>query len=386
MKKSTVKNRVVCRSVFAVLACLMLSLCTFLPFIGNRKAYAAEVDISPDFSINMPFEWTIYVKDYNDSINNQVFWANQTSFRFLRINGQFSFTLTSPKLNSSNQFYSNSVNISFYPLLANSIFLNMSDSNTDVFQMFTTFVNPDVSESYYPRLQCCFGLSALTSLFGEIYVYRDSFVSPVTNKTYDKASLMTPLYSSTYPYSKLLGISYYYGILFGIHTDKDSDISLPLYLFEFDSGAYFPFIIAPNYNYFPYSSNFSYSNYSQRYFSLAPYYVINDGSIAGADSYNTGYNSGYQSGYNSGYDDGKSDGETVGYKKGETVGYNNGYNKGIENANTYSFTGLFSAVIDAPVKVFTFMFNVEILGVNLSDFAISLLSICLLISVVRFLI
>ncbi len=74
-------------------------------------------------------------------------------------------------------------------------------------------------------------------------------------------------------------------------------------------------------------------------------------------------------------------GYTRGYKDGHSLGYDKGFSKGSLSNN--SFLGLFTAVIDAPVQVFTNLLDVEILGYDMKQVALSLLSVALILSVLR---
>lgn len=95
------------------------------------------------------------------------------------------------------------------------------------------------------------------------------------------------------------------------------------------------------------------------------------------------YSSGYVDGVSSGYSQGESAGYSTGYTAGDTAGYSRGYNAGVADSNDYSFIGLISAVIDAPISAFTGLFNFEILGVNISGFLLGLFTLCVVIVVVR---
>lgn len=109
--------------------------------------------------------------------------------------------------------------------------------------------------------------------------------------------------------------------------------------------------------------------------------------------YNNGFNDGALSGdgFNQGYDKGFSEGERNGYDKGfnagNTVGYSDGFGagkiEGAATANDYSFMSLISATIDAPIQAFTKMFDFEILGVNLTNFFLSLLSVGIVLVVLK---
>lgn len=67
----------------------------------------------------------------------------------------------------------------------------------------------------------------------------------------------------------------------------------------------------------------------------------------------------------------------------KALSYSQGYQAGAAtNGNT--FMGLISAVLDVPVKTFINLFDIEILGYNIKDFLISLLSLCFVAAIVRF--
>lgn len=105
------------------------------------------------------------------------------------------------------------------------------------------------------------------------------------------------------------------------------------------------------------------------------------------DNYEEGYNAGLiegsASGYNDGYTSGYTDGNNYGYNLGISEGYNDGYNVGIIEGGEYSFLGLIGAVVDAPIKAFTGLFNFEILGVNLSGFLLGLLTLAIVLAVIK---
>lgn len=95
------------------------------------------------------------------------------------------------------------------------------------------------------------------------------------------------------------------------------------------------------------------------------------------------YNEGYSDGYSEGLDVGESNGYNSGYNSGYNVGFGNGRNEGIQNANNYSFLGLFGAMIDAPLNGLRSLFNFEFLGINLLSFITSLLTIALITFVIK---
>lgn len=113
-------------------------------------------------------------------------------------------------------------------------------------------------------------------------------------------------------------------------------------------------------------------------FSTRTYYFLDN-----TDAYSSGYNTGYTAGYNTGDTDGYNRGYTTGYNTGDTDGYYRGYNDGGNSANTYSFLGLISAVIDAPIKAFTGLFNFNLLGVNMVSFITALFTLAVIITIIK---
>lgn len=95
------------------------------------------------------------------------------------------------------------------------------------------------------------------------------------------------------------------------------------------------------------------------------------------------YRNGYANGYNDGETAGFSDGVKFGKKDGYEAGYNEGYSYGM-NVSDGGFIKLLSATIDAPVKAFTSLLNFEVLGVNMKDFVLSILTLMFVLTIVRF--
>jgi hypothetical protein len=91
------------------------------------------------------------------------------------------------------------------------------------------------------------------------------------------------------------------------------------------------------------------------------------------------YNVPFESGYNEGYQDGKHDGEIIGEKNG----YQEGYKDGLSIAEKSEFDDLFTAIIDVPIQAFYGLLEFEFLGVDLSSFVLSLLTLVLVILVLK---
>ena len=109
------------------------------------------------------------------------------------------------------------------------------------------------------------------------------------------------------------------------------------------------------------------------------------------DGYNTGYSDGQEIGYTNGYNAASVSSFNTGYNDGYTAGDSNGYNRGygvgfsagVADANEYSFFGLISAVIDAPINAFTSLFNFNLLGVNILNLITGLVTLVILIALLK---
>lgn len=100
--------------------------------------------------------------------------------------------------------------------------------------------------------------------------------------------------------------------------------------------------------------------------------------------YNDAYDLGYQAGERNSQEKAFDDGYKTGKDEGEDIGWQKGYEYGLSQSNTFS--DLMFSVIDAPVHIFTSLLNFDILGLNMSQFVLSLLSMGLLLAVLRFII
>lgn len=94
------------------------------------------------------------------------------------------------------------------------------------------------------------------------------------------------------------------------------------------------------------------------------------------------------------YDDGFADGKDEGIKYGEQVGYEKGYSDARDKYinNDYSFFALFSSVLDAPLQMIIgtdekpgmLNFYIPGLDINIAPFLLSLFSVALVITIIRF--
>lgn len=95
-----------------------------------------------------------------------------------------------------------------------------------------------------------------------------------------------------------------------------------------------------------------------------------------ANTYEQGYTYGYSNGYNEGY----AQGESSSYGNG----YSTGYQKGIREANQNSLYNMILAIVDTPIHIFKGIFDFNVLGINLTNFVLSLISILIVVWLLKF--
>lgn len=100
---------------------------------------------------------------------------------------------------------------------------------------------------------------------------------------------------------------------------------------------------------------------------------------------NISYNQGYNSGYNIGYSTGVSTGENTGYNKGYNSGYLYGYEKGVDavEGTDNTLVGLVGGILTAPVNMLKTIFDFEFLGINLTHFIFSIVSLFIVIWLIK---
>lgn len=105
-----------------------------------------------------------------------------------------------------------------------------------------------------------------------------------------------------------------------------------------------------------------------------------------AEGYEVGKTDGIEIGREEGLEEGESIGFGSGFEAGKQTGFDEGYVRGVADSNEYTFMGLFSSVIDAPVQAFTGLFNFDLLGINLSSFFLALLTAGVCLAILRLII
>lgn len=203
----------------------------------------------------------------------------------------------------------------------------------------------------------------------------NSTFTATTESTYNKVPLSDRFGNNTYMYciSKLSSDDFIANIVkVRIYSDIKNNEQYNTFIEYYDvNGNYLSL------NLFAYSPNDSSPEhflYSDRTYYFSNSLNLDDNSF---------YNQGYSDGYNNGISDNQINIYNDGYKAGNTVGYGSGYNAGVESANKYTFLSLIGAVVDAPVKAFTSLFDFEFLGFNLKSFFASILTLSLLIWVIK---
>lgn len=101
---------------------------------------------------------------------------------------------------------------------------------------------------------------------------------------------------------------------------------------------------------------------------------------------NNGYNQGYSDGYNQGYNQGETNGYNQGYSQGEDSGYTNGYNQGYLEGNNQDGNSLYDmilAVVDTPFRIFDYIFDFDVLGINIKNIVLSFSTVAIAIFVIK---
>lgn len=212
--------------------------------------------------------------------------------------------------------------------------------------------------------------------------------------------LSTPLNLNRIVNSLLIG----YGLAFELSEDIES---VNFYTQVFDGDAYFVDDNTPMLSYGgadvkPYTRNTSYGYLPNvetldlvNTIVITFHYINTDEQILHNGQYllfdnDWGYNAALQvgevNGYNKALDELKNDNlmYNEGYKNGYLLGYDSGLNA--SDNNPYTFTKLLTSVLDVPVKVFTSLFDFNVLGVNLTQFFLSLMSVCFVLVVIKLII
>lgn len=68
----------------------------------------------------------------------------------------------------------------------------------------------------------------------------------------------------------------------------------------------------------------------------------------------------------------------------KNIGYDQGYAAGLNAGNNNNFMSLITAIVDAPITAFTSLLDFDILGYNMKDLALALLTAGLLVAAIRF--
>lgn len=102
-----------------------------------------------------------------------------------------------------------------------------------------------------------------------------------------------------------------------------------------------------------------------------------------SEGYEEGYHSrdgDYENGYNEGLTEGTNSGFDRGFEEGKHEGYNQGYEKGRiegfqDGLNEKGFEEIFWGILDTPFKILKDAFNFEIMGINVANILIGIVSI-----------
>ena len=286
-----------------------------------------------------------------------------------------------PNPNASPEIYTSVGGYKFATLFS---FLSQDFSNTSVSKtsVYTLFV--EINETYN-TVGSFFGVrtsfSAVSTTIGNVFgttFYRVPFdfsgkvsnaevlsslgndLSVVPSFTAGTPSASSFSIGSVIPHKVRvdLGRLYYYFNFSG------SEGTVPTFLFEFGGSGKTLTILGLLGETLPILSSDSFESF------LLPLYVTYDGSAYNPNLVYT------QNQYDS-YGNNR-------YNAGKNEGYNSGYAAGVAAGGNNNFMSLITAVVDAPIKAFTSLLDFDILGYNMKNLALALLTAGLLIAAIRF--
>lgn len=114
------------------------------------------------------------------------------------------------------------------------------------------------------------------------------------------------------------------------------------------------------------------------YFSLSNIYLHEND-----DSYDLGYELGFDQGFVQGSSLVNKQSYDKGYTEGNRVGYQTGLSDGLNNPDRYTFLGLLTGVVSAPVNVLKDLFDFNLMGFNMLKFFLGCLTAVLILWLVR---
>ena len=335
--------------------------------------------------------WSAYTWSGLTYIYGSSIWNNGLDIYY-----SIGYVLDKASVSITDNVYFDSVNFSFidngngtFSLQHNSLFYIMSGStqNYSISDKFVVY-NPNATSYSQNDYLSNVLINASTGLSQDSYyipfTYNNSSYYARLNISCDSLSsvdFVKVTFESTYYRANPNNVNYYVRNILTYTNSINESIS-----FEF---MYFS-VGLTSLNYYGDSSQFLYQLFDNTVsniddyiycFNYRTYYLNND--YLNSQQYQLGYSSGYQRGKNDGYTEGYSAGTGAVSESQYNAGYSAGYSAGVIGANNYSFLGLISAVIDAPIQAFTGLFNFELLGVNILGFITSLFTLAVIITIVK---
>lgn len=286
-----------------------------------------------------------------------------------------------PDTNPQVSFYPIVGDFSFAPLFSFTLF-NSSASPAPQVSVYTLFVeiNSDASgvgtsfgyRTLYSTFDKTFGFISGYSFFripfdfsgsitrAQIIASSGTDLSPILSYTKGESSETSFSVGAVIPHRVNLSLgrfSYFF-------NNGGENVSTPSFALELGSGDKSLSISDTVTQSIPISS-------SSSFFSpLTPIYVTSDGT-----SFNPNLSYTRQEYLNYG---------STQFTLGKNEGYNNGYAAGVAAGGSNNFMSLITAVVDAPIKAFTALLDFEILGYNMKNLALALLTAGLLVAAIRF--
>lgn len=222
------------------------------------------------------------------------------------------------------------------------------------------------------------------------YTSSTDFVSMYIFNSDTDTSASNELYYRTYAFNEIFRVDANFAYIYYYITFSGDDYLVPAVEFLSTGKELLPsYSCIPVFRYFSTSAIQS-ANVSDITFSGILKYDYS----AYQRGYQNGYSAGYQNGYDVGFTNGRdsvdtsvisnnayNQGYNAGIRAGYDVGYQEGYQAGANGGAT--LVQPITAIIDIPINLAKGIFNFEILGVNLSNFLLSLITVLFVISVLR---
>lgn len=121
-----------------------------------------------------------------------------------------------------------------------------------------------------------------------------------------------------------------------------------------------------------------------RYRAFSVFFAEGDGDSLWADGYFEGYNEGFKQGQTVSNNVARDEGYQAGLSEGRQSGFDEGYAAGVKTAGEGTFRSLITSVVEVPFNTLQSMFDFTILGMNMQVAIGSILTLCMIVIIIKF--